>query len=948
MKYTSIKTIIAVGSFALPLVSFGKTIDHSGKWQIRHHASDSLTATEILLPGSMLTNNIGNQVTAATKWTGSMYDMSYYYAPQFEKYRQPGNIKFPFFLTPSKEYVGEAEYAKNIMVPKEWEDTNVTLFLERPHIETKVYINSQYVGKDSTLSVPHKFDVTKHIKFGEENLIAIKICNGIENVCVGQDSHSVTDQTQGNWNGIIGRIELQSRPKTHISNMAIFPRLSDKSVDVKLKIANLAKKTQLTLIADGERRTYKIQPSSDGITNVNFPMGNDVKLWDEFSPELYTMTAIIGSDTVAEKFGMREIEIKGRQFYVNGRPTFIRGTVESCTFPFTGYPPADVETWLNIFKKCKEYGLNHMRFHSYCPPEAAFEAADIVGFYLQPEGPSWPNHGVKLGTGMPIDRYLLEETQRMVDEYGNHPSFTMLAACNEPAGNWVEWASGFVDTWYASGDKRRVYCGTSVGGGWAWDPRSEYHVKGGARSLAWDEELPGSEDDFAADMEHVIQKGRTQTLAFDVTEPRIGHEIGQWCAYPDFNEMEEYIGPYKAKNFEIFKETLADNGMAKQFEKFLHASGKLQELAYKYEIEKNLRTPNYAGFQMLSLNDYSGQGTALVGVLNVLWNEKGYTDTKKWQGFCGPIVPLARFPKFVYKTDETLSVPVELYNASNAPLKNEKVEFVITGPEGTVIKDYSITKDFEIGKNLFIDKLTLPLGHFTQTGKYNLTVKIGGTAQNDWDFWVYSENIEMPETGDLYITDVFDDKAESILKKGGKVLFTAAGKVKYGSDVKQHYLPVFWNTSWFKMRPPHTTGATIETGHPVFKEFPTDDWTNLNWWELVNKAQVMNLGQFPNDYQSPMQPIDTWHLNRKLGMIVEGKMYNGKLFMTTFDIDNDLENRPVARQMRKSILSYLTSDEFDPSLTLDPALIHNLCENEAEPVKIYSNDDPDELKPMLE
>jgi len=947
MKSKTMKKLIAAGLVCLPLTAMGSVIDLSGKWGIRHHAADSATAKEISLPGTMLTNGIGNPVTADTKWTGSMYDMSYYYAPRFEKYRQPGNIKFPFFLTPSKEYVGTSEYTKSVMVPKDWKGTSITLCLERPHIETEVFVNSHYVGKDSTLSVPHKFDVTKYIRSGKENLITVRVYNGIENVCVGQDSHSVTDQTQGNWNGIAGRIELQSRPKTYIASMAIFPRVADKSVDVRVKFTNAGKKVNLTLISDGKTKEYKVKPVADGTATVNFPLGENIKLWDEFTPELYTMQAVVGKDTVTEKFGMRDFEIRGRQFYVNGRPTYLRGTVENCNFPLTGYPPTDVESWLRVFRKCKEYGLNHVRFHSYCPPEAAFEAADMVGLYLQPEGPSWPNHGVKLGTGMSIDRYLMEETQRMVEEYGNHPSFTMLAAGNEPAGNWVEWVGDFVDTWRATGDKRRVYCGASVGGGWAWDPKSEYHVKGGARGLAWDKKRPGCEDDFATDMEKVIQKGRTEILTFDVKEPRIGHETGQWCAFPDFGEIDQYTGPYKAKNFEIFQETLAENGMAGQAGKFIHASGKLQQLAYKYDIERNLRTPDYAGFQMLGLNDYSGQGTALVGVLNVMWNEKAYTDTKKWQGFCAPVVPLARFPKFVYKTNETLVVPVELYNASAAPLNNAMVTLTVTGPGGKVIKSYSLTKDFEVGKNLPIDKLELPLGEATETGKYNLAVRVGGVALNDWDFWVYPETVEMPETGDLYITDVFDEKAEDVLKNGGKVLLAAAGKVKYGNDVKQHYLPVFWNTSWFKMRPPHTTGATIDTAHHVFDEFPTDDWTNLNWWELVNKAQVMNLAQFPKDYQSPMQPIDTWHLNRKLGMIVEAKVYNGKLFMTTFDIDNNLENRPVARQLRKSILTYLAGDKFNPSMTIEPALIRNLYENEAEPVKMYTDDNPDELKPVL-
>lgn len=942
-----IYTTIA-GMMIAIIPSAADTIDLSGVWSIAHSAEDAATATEINLPGSMLTNGIGNNVTTDTKWTGSLYDKSYYFDPRYEKYRQKGNIKFPFFLTPAKEYVGHAEYSRKIDIPADWKKKDITLILERPHIETEVYINGKLAGRDSSLSVPHRFDVTSYIKPGHSNDITIKIYNGIENVCVGQDSHSVTDQTQGNWNGIVGRMELEARPKAHIKNVAVFPRLSDKAIDVKVRLAGVKKdKVDLTLTVDGNEKKYKSMPVNDGYVTLRYPMGDDIRLWDEFTPNLYTLSVSLGDDVVKETFGMREIEIAGRYFKINGRTTYLRGTVENCDFPLTGYPPTDVESWLRVFEKCKDYGLNHVRFHSFCPPEAAFIAADMVGMYLQPEGPSWPNHGVKLGNGMSIDRYLLEETQRMVEEYGNHPSFTMLSAGNEPAGKWVDWVGDFVDYWHSTGDDRRVYCGASVGGGWAWDPKSDYHVKAGARGLVWDKEMPGSSDDFAADMEKVVQKGKKQTLTFDVTEPRVAHEVGQWCVFPDFGEMGQYSGPYKPGNFEIFRESLADNNMADRAENFIHSSGKLQQLAYKYDIERNLRTPNYSGFQLLALNDYSGQGTALVGVLNVLWNEKPYTDKDYWRQFCSPIVPLARFPKFVYTRSDTIVAPVELYNASADELKQVPVCFSITMPDGSVRKISESCADFEIGKNLPVGTLNLPLADMDETGRYTFTVSLGDEASNSWDFWVYPDSIDYPDTSGIYITDTFDEKTEEVLKDGGNVLLLAAGNVKYGNDIEQQYLPVFWNTSWFKMRPPHTTGAYIDTSHPVYADFPTDDWTDLNWWELVNKAQVMNLSQFPAEYQSPMQPIDTWHLNRKLGMIVEGRMHNGKLIMTTLDISSDLDSRPVARQMRRSLLNYITGESFDPQMQLTPDLIYNLYNNTAPRVDMYTNENPDELKPVL-
>ncbi len=1003
-KHLYIATFLLASTVLQAQAQNGASIPLDGKWQFSQGDYPTYDE-EVTLPGSMLTNGKGNDVCTHTQWTGSLYDSSFYFNPYMEKYRMEkvlangkhqiqGTMKFPFFLTPKKHYIGNAWYRKTAFIPKEWKKQRVILYLERPHIETSVYINGKLAGRDSSLSVPHEFDVTPYIIYGKDNEIAIKVYNGIENVCVGQDSHSVTDQTQGNWNGIVGKIELQARQQQYIRSMQVYPDVEGKQVKVVMDVVggkndktakadfafSVAEKTtannpfaQLASQSNEPRKFAfkKVQKNAEGKFVVTLPMGEDVKLWDEFSPNLYQLTAMVGKDSLTTTFGMSEISIDGKQFYMNGKKIWIRGTVGNCCFPETGYPPTDEASWLRIFKKCKEYGLNMMRFHSYCPPEAAFMAADKVGFYLQPEGPSWPNHGVKLGNGMTIDHYLMEETQRMVEKYGNHPSFCMLAAGNEPAGNWVKWVGDFVEKWKATGDKRRVYCGASVGGGWAWDPKSEYHVKGGARGLDWDNHAPQSEDNFDEDMVKVVRKGKTP-ITFDVNHPRLAHEMGQWCAFPDLKETSQYSGAYKARNFEIFSDLLRDNGMASQAEKFLHASGKLQTLAYKYDLERNLRTKDYAGFQLLGLNDYSGQGTALVGVLNVHWKEKGYCDAKDWTEFCSPIVPLAKFPQFVFSGENKASIPVELYNAYKEPLRDAKVQYCIKDEAGKVYASGRLlqkpqwgpaadevpalmpsSQEIPVGKNIGLGYVPVSCLGMPSPSKYSLEVTVEAAnapeARNHWDFWVYPSQQKMPKVNekDIYIADSLDAKAKKVLLKGGKVLLLAAGKVKMGADVKQSYLPVFWNTSWFKMRPPHTTGATIDKSHPLFKHFPTDDWENLNWWELLNKAQVMNLREFPKDYQPAIQPIDTWHVSRKLGMMVEAKVGKGKLLMTTMDLTKDLDRRLVASQMRYAILKYMLSDDFNPNLSLDEQVIQNLFTQSAPAVNMFTKDSPDELKPKL-
>ncbi|HCN53213.1 MAG TPA: beta-glucuronidase [Prevotella sp.] len=909
-------------------------ISLQGTWEFNSHDT-------IQLPGSMLTNGKGDPVSLSTPWMGSIYDSSYYYNPYMAKYRVEGHLKFPFFLTPDRHFIGHAKYTKTVFVPDHWKRHRVVLFLERPHIETTVWINGRRVGHQMSLSVPHCYDVTDFVHCGTDNQIDIDIYNGVENVCVGQDSHSVTDQTQGDWNGIIGRIELQEHPRQYITNLQVFPDIHAQSVRVHLSFASSKKIPKVTFhLLPSAIRAVKQVSDSDYVLSLK-----DIQLWDEFHPNLYRLSASCLGDSAVTTFGMREMTIRGRQFYMNGRPIWIRGTVENCDFPLTGYPPTDVPSWKRIFRICKDYGLNFMRFHSYCPPEAAFIAADQVGFYLQPEGPSWPNHGVKLGTGMPIDRYLMEETQRMVKAYGNHPSFCMMAAGNEPAGDWVKWCNQFVDYWKKM-DSRRVYAGASVGGGWAWDTNSEYHVKGGARGLDWTHRAPSSDDDYYGQIEFPSNyKGHLPNQT-----PIIAHEQGQWCAFPDLKEVSQYTGVYQARNFEIFRDLLADHGMAEQTDKFLHASGKLQVLAYKYEIERNLRTKDYAGFALLGLNDYSGQGTALVGPLNVFWREKGYVTATEWRQWCSPVVPLARFKKFVFTQDETLDIPVDIYHAGAEQIHDATVTYAILMGGKTIARGSLLKADLPLGKNLSCGRIRFPLAGISAPAKLTLRVDVakeGVLGSNSWEFWTYPSQVKMPEGKDIYITDSLDQQAHRWLEKGGKVLITAAGKIRYGQDVVHTYLPVFWNTSWFKMRPPHTTGAFIQKDHPVFAKFPTDDWQNLNWWELVNHTQVMNLSEFPKDYQPIVQPIDTWHVSRKLGMLIEVRIGKGKLLMTTMDITNDLDHRVVARQLRQSILDYMESSAFQPSVVLNAQTITDLFERQAQPVNMYTKESPDELKPKI-
>ncbi len=241
--------------FILSLVSCSQSTNENiislkGEWQFQTDPEDvgikqnwfNTKLNDVVnLPGSMRDNNKGDEVTLSTKWTGSIYDSSWYFRPDMAKYRQKDNLKFPFWLTPNKHYVGVAWYQRKVKIPVDWKERRTELFLERPHWETTVWIDSTKIGMQNSLSTPHLYDLTKALTPGS-HIISIRIDNRIKEINVGPDSHSITDQTQGNWNGIVGDIYLKSISPVSFNDIKLYTNIKEKSVTAKIIIDNILEK----------------------------------------------------------------------------------------------------------------------------------------------------------------------------------------------------------------------------------------------------------------------------------------------------------------------------------------------------------------------------------------------------------------------------------------------------------------------------------------------------------------------------------------------------------------------------------------------------------------------------------------------------------------------------------------------------------------------------------
>ncbi|MEA4937591.1 MAG: glycoside hydrolase family 2 [Paludibacter sp.] len=830
-------------------------------------------------------------------------------------------------LTRTNEYKGPAWYEKEVFVPLEWKDKEVKLFLERVHWESKLWVNGKYAGSDESLSVPHVYPIEQLLKFGEKNNIRLRVNN--ELIYDIQYSHAISAETQTNWNGIVGKIELQAENKVSITDVQIFPDVTNKKIKLDIMISNADKallKGKLLLNATTKDGSIKVAvkevqiSSNDSLPtiSVDYPMGNIIKTWDEFSPDLYQLNVQLFndaevSDSKTYDFGMREVGTKNTRFTLNGKEIFIRGTVNSAEFPLTGYPPTDKKGWEKVLVTCKDYGLNLVRFHSWCPPEAAFEVADSIGIYLQIENSDWR---FNVGEHAATDDFLRRESLRILKTYGNHPSFLFFCEGNELVGKGVkEYLSGLINMWKE--DTRHLYTGSAA---YPYISENQYNVLYGARPHRWKE---GLKSKFNAAPLNTLYDYSDYVKKYSV--PMITHEIGQWCVYPDFNEIPKYTGVLKPYNYQIFRESLRDHHMLELADNFTSASGKFHLILKKEEFESYYRTPGMAGYHLLQLNDFPGQGTAPVGVVDVFYNPKTYVTAKEFSAMQSPCLPLLVTSSFVWTNNQEFTAEIRMVNFSQHLLKKKQVSWILQHANGKVYKQGSFAaRDLPRSGPYSIGSLKVSLKDITKAEQLKLIVRVAGTEyQNKWDLWVYPQHLpQITESADVRIADSWNPEVKEKLKRGETVLLLAdTASVKH--TVSSCFSGISWNAVWSGM-PPELLGIFCNPAHPLFAYFPTEYHSNWQWWDLVIPSRLMNLDQMPPSFFPLLQMIPDWNKNSKLGLVIEAKVGNGKLLICSIDLKTNMEKRPVARQFLYSLKNYVNSPQFDPKDVLSETMIDQL------------------------
>lgn len=850
-------------------------------------------------------------------------------------------------------FEGVAYYRREVTIPKSWRNKTVLLTLERTK-DASVFVDGMFAGNNCNISTAQTYNLTKQLKPGKHT-IAIAVDNSHTSGIPEQiftSSHAATEDTQTNWNGIIGRIELQARPKTWLSDLHLFEGNtktqcftfcvnSEKKLKGKytIRVKDLRTGKELRQLT----RNIELDPQSQHYVQM---AQTDVSLeqWSDENPAMYGVSVTIeGADSIYTTFAIRDFRAQGPHFTINGKKTFLRGKHDACVFPLTAHVPMDRESWRRYFATLKEYGINHVRFHSWCPPEECFSVADEMGFYLQPELPFWGDFNANDSKLM---EFLHNEGEQILQQYGSHPSFVMFALGNELWGS-IDEMKRFADDFrninpeklYTFGSNYYLgYKGTHEGmdyfttcrnGGEVW---GEYntHTRG-SFSFA------DAKDGGIINHEYPNTLYNLNQSVKDTKVPIISHETGQFQCFPDFNEIQEYNGVTRPCNLETFRQRLNAAGMGSQAHDFLMASGHWAVELYKADIELDLRTRDMAGFQLLDLQDYPGQGSAYVGILNSLMQSKHLVSAERWREWCAPVVPLIEIPRFCYTDGDTLCGNLKIASYTTIPYKREHISWRITDANGNTRLSGNNTIPAQNESGLIsAGYINAPL-HLTDRAhseQFTLTLSIEGTPyRNSWRLWVYpKENYTKQLTRLSYGITICDSLTEDIVKKlekGASVLLMPHSTMYQNQTVGGLFQTDYWNYRMFrticennkKQVSPGTLGLLIDDKHPLFCNFPTAEHTDWQWRDMAHEARPLILDRMPEGCRPIVQVIDNVERNHRLGLVFELSVGKGRLLVCMADMAR-LDEHPESRRFHLALLEYMHSKAFAPStkLTVDKTL----------------------------
>ena len=879
-----------------------KYVDLSGAWSV---SLQNGHAGEAVLPGTLDENRIGGR-DSGSRWRNSDTDSGKDPEPE-------GDARILTRLTRKYTYEGPAWFTKTISM-EETGGQRVFLEVERSR-ELTLALNGKDIipCRQGTVSTPYVFEVTSEVKEGE-NVCTLCCDNSYpswpRDAIV--NSSAATDETQTNWNGLLGYLRLRFEKSNFISSIRVYPDGKIADVIVELDCTN-AYTGLLSLrskaFAHELVRKIAVPAGRNSIRIGGIPLSESVSVWEDGNGILYSLA--VSADGMEEKavdFGIRTFADQNGRLALNSRVILLRGEANCCVFPETGHMPMTSAEWKTVLTTYQSYGVNCIRFHSHCPPDAAFTAADEIGMMMQPELSHWDPK-----TAFESEKswgYYQLELRQILFTYANHPSFVMLTFGNELcAGALGHKRMDLLQKTAEGMDPTRLYAIASNChyGSIGPDRNSNFYTSSGfyAKLLRGtsspmrgfiNQQYPNAKTNYGREMKQLRQ---------EYSRPVFSFEVGQYEVLPDFDELQLFHGVTRPDNYFSVREKAERQGWLPDWRKRVEASGELSLLAYREEVEAVMRTEELSGISLLSLQDFPGQGTALVGMLNSHMQPKpfSFADPKRFRKFFADVLPLILLDRYTYLNTETITAEVRIANYGRREISGT---CRIRWRDGDkIIKEQVLPSQvYPCGSLSVVGAISFPAECIPNAGKLTVTASVGGST-NSYPVWIYPDKpFSCPDS--VFMTQSPGEAAAALEEGKSVFLNPPVTPDNFPHSIPAQFTTDFWSVETFGAQSGFM-GCFMDPQHPVFNGFPTEFHSNWQWWPMCRGRAML----LPKSVDPLITALDCCTRMRRMGMLIECRVGKGKLILSSMGL-MESARYPEVRALMQSIVNYMAGDHFHP------------------------------------
>lgn len=798
-------------------------------------------------------------------------------------------------------YNGDAWYKRAFRIPRSWRGKVIWLNIGGVNDRAKVWVNGRAAGSHDGYCTGFRLDVTNLVEYDKPNQCAILVSNAPR----PEGNLEGCFDFYTNWGGIYRDVWLESTETSYIEGVRITPDITAGSINVETNVVGRTDGIRFTVFSQEGK---KIASADSGKIVIPNP-----KLWSPNSPYLYRLRAeLIAAgktvDSVIERFGMREIAVKGNRIMLNGKPIFLRGYGDDCIYPITVAPPASKEHYLKELRRAKSYGFNFARHHTWIPLPEHLDAADEVGILVQMEMPTGAHPFTDPSPF--LAQLWRDELQRVMVANANHPSWIILSMGNELGDALNDEAV------------RKVYFGLTALAR-KLDPTRLVIVTSGSTTPLPPEEPFYSRGVYGVTPLSDAAEGLSGWIAGH-DRPYVWHEMGYYASYPDVDLRAKYTGGAIPFWLNEAARVAEEKGFADMLPTYVRNSVRLQQVCLKWSMELARKIPDLAGFEWWTFKDNSWPTE---GIVDDFTDPKRGVDIEAIRRLNSDTVLLLADEPRTARSGEKLELKVRISNFGE-PIKSDlhwELGKAVSGSiPGLTVDKYGLSDLTPL--NITLPEVKLP-------AKYVLHLEFSG-AKNEWPVWVFPEARPNPKLPNVRMSSMLSEDVISFAENGGRVLLISR-KARTGLAERScaeespdipyplYFAPTYWGAA-------HAPGGgnlgTVIADHPALGTFPHEGFCDLQFLSLLQGVNRADLDALPVRVNPIVRSITDWRLGANAAYIYEVKIGKGGLLVTTLNFEEGLASkRPEAEWLLQELLSYCASGDFQPAAEIQPEFLRSIC-----------------------